>query len=247
MTTIFSSHRRIFVASLAANRNTGRANLEKARFFLRMAELAENADPFDQSVAEINLDAAIVFGKATQDWMGDRFGNAEAETDDQCGSRRRNAAKRWLKSTSLWDDPVCKFFADLRDLIVHEDGRAEVYAHETNHPLVAVGLIGFSAMAASLEVTPKNPTPEQLEMIAKQRELDFAERDRKLQEQQAALTRKQAVLQEEARLRANLNASENAIKVFFDSEDPAIRSRPAVQIVREYLDRLEEVLDAQAR
>lgn len=232
--------------SLRTNRNTGRASLEKARLFLRMVEVAESADPFDQSIAEINLEAAIVFGKATRDRMADYFGKAEAEASEQCGNQRSKAAKQWLKSTTLWGDPVCKLFADLRDVIVHEDGRAEVFARDTNHSLVAGAIMGTSAMASALTVTPKNPTPEQLASLEQDRERDFANRDRLLLEQQAAFARKQVELQEELRQRAELLAEKNkAIKIFFDTDVPSIRGRRAVQVVGEYLDHLQFVLDEQ--
>src|SRR5688572_6188366 len=92
-------------------RITGRANLRKARFFLRRLAEAERLAPLDREAAETYLEAAIIFGKATQDWMKDEFGGVP-----------------WLKASPLWNDPLCKFFADVRDVIVHDDGSVEVLA-----------------------------------------------------------------------------------------------------------------------
>ena len=71
--------------SVASTRNTGQSNLGKAKFFLSQVDRAEQAEPFDPVAVEAYLDAAIVFGKATQDWMADQYGG-----------------QAWLKNSPMW-------------------------------------------------------------------------------------------------------------------------------------------------
>lgn len=96
------------VERFAAIRNTGRSNLWKARFFVEHIKHFEIEDDSDIMQVEAYLDAAIVFGKATQDWIKDNYGIA------------------WLKQSELWGNPLCKFFADSRDVIIHEDGVVDI-------------------------------------------------------------------------------------------------------------------------
>ena len=118
----------------AAEINTGRANLARGRFFLAKLRETEQPGLFDRFVVETYLMAAIVFGKATQDWMAGRYGGpSKAER------------KKWLKTTSLWEDPVCELFAKTRNIIVHEDGSVDLLTQHSITVSMAAAIVVLSS------------------------------------------------------------------------------------------------------
>jgi hypothetical protein len=104
--------------------NTGQSNLTRARFFLEKLAEAEDSEPFDRVAVENYLYSAIVFGKATQDWMADRF---RPQVDGSQPGAVKRAREEWLASTTLYGDPTCEQFANTRNVVVHEDGSAELF------------------------------------------------------------------------------------------------------------------------
>jgi hypothetical protein len=107
-------------------RNSGRSNIQKARIFVEhLSEFEDSqfdednekpAYPLDIALAEAYLDAAIVFGKATQDWL------------------EKDLGKDWLRDSDLWNDPICRFFAETRNTVVHEDGSVNIVALADDGP-----------------------------------------------------------------------------------------------------------------
>jgi len=234
------------MSGLVPTRNTGKANLEKARFFLHMVELTEKVDPFDQTAAETFLAAAIVFGKATQDWMADQFGELEGVVDESARARRK-AGKQWLRSTSLWEDPVCKLFADTRDVIVHEDGSVDLDSRTSLTIHVPTATAVLSGRTVIVQVTPTNATPEQLEEAHQQCERDRAEAERQNREREEAVALIIAEHREKAEEYARSHPVERTTRVHFNATDREIAGKPAVDIVRGYLNNLERVLVAERK
>lgn len=119
-------------------RNSGRSNIQKARIFLEHLSDFEDSQfddddmegsdyPLDIALAEAYLDAAIVFGKATQDWLENDLG------------------KDWLRGSELWNDPICQFFAETRHTVVHEDGSVHVVAVVDDAHLGHSAIEGFES------------------------------------------------------------------------------------------------------
>jgi len=203
-------------------------------------------DPFDQIAAEAFLAAAIVFGKATQDWMADQFGELE-DAADQSASARRKAGKKWLKSTSLWEDPVCKLFANTRDVIVHEDGSVELDSRTSVTIHVPTATVVLSGGTVIVQVTPTNATPEQLEEVRQQYERDRAEAERQNREREEAVALIIAEHREKAEEYARSHPVERTTRVHFNATDREIAGKPAVDVVRGYLDHLERALVAERK
>jgi hypothetical protein len=120
----------------------GRLHLRRARFFLDRVTEVEIAQPFDRFAAESYLYAAMVFSKATLDWMKQKFGE---QVDSSVPSAIKRAGKEWLKSTSLHKDPICRKIADFRDIIVHEDRSVELlmFGRVTIYPPTAIRVISI--------------------------------------------------------------------------------------------------------
>lgn len=93
-------------ARLSTRTTTAESKLAKAASFLDQAERA-GADDLDGFVN--NLEAAIIFGKSVRDMLMTQHGVG------------------WLKESVLWNDPLCVFFADLRNIVIHEDASIHPY------------------------------------------------------------------------------------------------------------------------
>ncbi len=218
-----------------AGLNTGSVNLRKARFFLDQLTQTEQADPFDHEAAAAFLEAAIIFGKTTQDRMADLY-----------GGRDKGDRVAWLKSTSLWNDPLCKFFADLRDLIVHEDGSVETLSRTSAVITLSGVTASYSTSQASLRVNPSNPSFLQRLRIALEIKVDAIRAERQHRRQARQHERRRAALLEEARSRAaRLPSVQQITQVQFKEPESIIGGRAAQAVVSEYLDHLERVLEAQ--
>ena len=212
----------------------GDANLRKARFFLGHVRLAERAEPFDPAAVEAYLAAAIVFGKATQDWMADKY-----------GGKTRTARKAWLKGTSLWGDPLCELFAQIRDILVHEDGSVEPNARTSVTVYASAGLAVGSGGIATVRITPTNPPLWQRVKLRWKRRRDLANARRRRRKQDEEVRRIIAKHRAEAEIYARAYPAKRTTRAHFTHSDPLVTERPAVDVVRDYLDRLERVLVAQ--
>lgn len=217
------------MTAVTSPRNIGHVNLDRARFFLDQMGQAEQADPFDRVAVEMYLHATIVFGKATQDWMADRY-----------GGKGKAKHKAWLKTTPLWEDPLCSFFAKTRDVIVHEDGSVETVMRTIIHG--SAGKIVISAGAGIIRVSPTNPTPRQRRKAHREHRRDLAAAQRKQREKDMAVRHILAehCAEAEARAREHVDPGPTPRIHFVEAW---IANRPAVDVVRNYLDKLEQVLE----
>lgn len=220
---------------MASNLGFGQASLQKARFFIARLSETEEIEPFDQEAAEAYLEAAILFGKVTQYSIETRIK---------------------LKNTALWNDPLCKFLADLRDFIVHKDGSAEVIKKTSVTVSLSAAIVGVSGGVAIASVTPANPTPWQRVQTRRQRQ-EAKKRMPILQEREhRRMRRRMRELREEALKRMpQTPEDERKTEVHFvvppqaDAQlfalaayNPHIETLAATNVVAHYLDVLNQVL-----
>ena len=211
----------------------GHGYLRKARFFLDRVCETERAESLDQFGAGAYLEASIVFAKGAQDWMADTR-----------GGREEPLRKAWLKSSPLWNDPLCKYFANVRDLVVHEDGSVNVMfkASVMSYELASISVSESSLVTSTLA----SPNPSPWDRIQRRRQAQVAaksaKRARKVEE--ARLRRIIAQHREETERRAKELADRpgHVTRLYFQSDVELIGGRPAVDAVGDYIARLERVL-----
>ena len=211
----------------------GHGYLRKAHFFLDRVREAEGAESIDQFIAGAYLEASIVFGKGAQDWMADTRGGRE-KADRQA----------WLKSTPLWKDALCEYFADVRNLVVHKDGSVEVVSRTSAVGYVLSGIAVASGSIVTGTLSPSNPTPWQ--RVQMRKEAQIAKKNvARLRKREAARVRRiiaQHREENERRAKALADRPTHVTRLHFKSDDELIDGRPAVDVVADYIDRLERVL-----
>lgn len=211
--------------NLRSLRNTGRANLEKARFFAAHVEDIQQEDAPDLEQAEAYLDAAIVFGKATQDWLEVQYGLP------------------WLKKSRLWKDPICEFFAKMRNVVIHEDGSVETIPRTHASVHISPAAILVSGNIVVMQSTRTN-RPLLFRLWTKLRHRFEKVRARRLQRKlDRARHQRLAQLREEAKAQAESHIEAGQYTRFhFVHDDPLIAAPSALRVVNDYLDLLESVL-----
>jgi hypothetical protein len=220
----------------------GRTNLRRARSFLKRVAAEQERDPFDPEAAEDFLTAAIVFGKAVQDWMAYKYGG-EGKAGKRGGENKKDE-KCWLKDSPLWGDPLAEFFANSRNVIVHRDGSVDVTTRTSATAHVLPGFVVASRNPVIASVIPTNPTPEERRAAEEQRRRD-EERVAQLRREEEERVRQifaEHRAEQERQARAHAEASHRTV-LHFTHTDPAISGSSAIDVVEQYLDLLERVLD----
>lgn len=191
-----------------------RKTLAQARFFVEQAELSGVAD---RKAFEAYLEAAIVLGRSVTFHIQKEYG-------DKLGF------KSWYSTlqTTMKADPVFSFFRDRRNFILKQ-GPAGIYR-----------VVSLSAQAAAVASVG---TLEVRVIRAK----PWYRRGLKIlwEDFRAAVVRpihKWRQRRELARRRARAQSVEVTDDNFYFDE-PAWRDRPAVELLREYLDKLGTIVD----
>jgi hypothetical protein len=218
---------------MADDSSFGQSSLAKSRFFLNRLVATEQTEPFDPVAAEAYLEAAILFGKNLQYAI-------EGRVPDK-------------KKTKHWNDPKCEFVSKLRDVIVHEDGSAEVTASTSVTVNLSGAAIGVSGATAFLTVSPSNPSRWQRIMMLIQVPVDNIRRWLAANRDRRRMRQLRERLQKEAAERApNIPPTSRTTKVHFTVSDssfrplvdaiPEIESCPAAEVILHYLGVLETEL-----
>jgi hypothetical protein len=222
-------------ANVTESPEVGQSGIQKARFFLNQLNNVEVYEPFDPVAAAAYLEAAMLFGKNAQYAIEK---NIDRET------------------SAHWNDPICEFVSKARNVIVHEDGSAEVTVKTGLTVYLNAAVMVVSGGTATLTVTPPNPKPWQRLYMRWQDHRDRIKVKKLRRKEEARVKRLRARLQEEAAERARRQPSKiRRTKVHFvinkpeslktlATKHPELEEWAASQVVSHYLDILEqEILD----
>ena len=195
--------------------NLARSKLQQARFFLEKATIEKAAGGRDSMLYLI--EAAIVFGRSVTFCL-------------QKDHKHKMGFDRWYseKQEAMKSDPVFVFFRDERTYILKK-GRSSI------HKVVSIGIEASISSSVYVEARVIRGRPwysRSFKVLVDDLILTIMNRyrrwlhNRKIRRQQRLRQRPRTEIHED---------------VFFD--DPKWENRPALQLLKEYLDELEMIVD----
>lgn len=204
--------------------------LTRARFFLAQAEAVPGTD---RDAFENYVQAAIVFGRSVYQYMGSLDGTAGVDPD----------YRKWFsaKKTAMTADPVLEHFRKSRDLLVHE--RHVPVARRVVRTVTAMAYI---SEYAEVRVTRDQPWHRRSLAILWQDARAAVMRPVKRCRHHLGevLQRRRRILGESVeswRTRRHDREAEATVREFY-LDDPEGLDRPAIDLVRAYLDRLDVIV-----
>lgn len=199
-----------------------RRTLQKARFFLTLAEQDGIAD---RDAFVYCFEAAIVFGRSIPHHLRKQYIRPD---------------KPWCRTQlkALETEPLVTFFVSTRDFIIHQGEVGIRRAFEVTPQPGHLTLSGSVTVRLARGAPWYKRSPRILWGDSVRAVLRPWRKWREARQEKGRI----AALQRESQ-RQEQTPPVTRVRLYFASDDPAVKGRPAVELVYEYLRRLEKEID----